>query len=148
MTISCDIREASKAKIVHCTRGWRCMHARLVSWNNKLWARPRIVATWYKHSPLYLWYKVQGAYAKKIMAAGGWVWFPVCPLSEVNFYSSRPSGAGGLSAVRRLEVSVSRRLEIHYIYGQIDRCHGVCPLYGGCPHLGGSVNRGSTVYHM
>ena len=79
------------------------------------------------------------------MAAGGWVWFPVCPLSEVNLYSSRPSGAGGLSAVRRLEVSVSRRLEIHYLYGRIDRCHGVCPLYGGCPHLGGSVNGGSTV---
>ena len=74
------------------------------------------------------------------------MWFPACPLSEVNLYSSQPSGADSLSAVLRLEVSVSRRLEIHYIlYGWIDQCHSVCPLYGGCPHFGGSVNRGSIV---
>ena len=58
------------------------------------------------------------------MAAGGWVWFPVCPLSEVNFYSSRPSGAGGLSAVRISEV---RNTLLYYIWADrsVPRCVSV-----------------------
>ena len=44
-------------------------------------------------------------------------------------------------------MSVSRRLKIHYIYGNSNRCHDVSPLYGGCPLLGESVMRGFTVPH-
>ena len=61
--------------------------------------------------PLYLWYKVQGAYAKKIMAAGGWVWFPVCPLSEVLKFLQQPtigSGRFGCPEVRGVRISEVR----------------------------------------
>ncbi len=57
-------------------------------------------------------------------------------------YSCHHSGVRQcpLSGVERL--SVSRRLEIHYMYAKIN---WIRPFYGGCPHLGGSVKRGSTV---
>ena len=36
---------------------------------------------------------------------------------------------------------------MHYLYGRINRGHGICPLYGGCPLFGESaINRGFTVY--
>ena len=34
---------------------------------------------------------------------------------------------------------------MYYLYGKINRGHGICPLYGGCPHFGESVIRGFTV---
>ena len=34
---------------------------------------------------------------------------------------------------------------MYYLYGKINRGHGICPLYGGCPLLGESVIRGFTV---
>ena len=34
---------------------------------------------------------------------------------------------------------------MYYLYGKINRGHGICPLYGGSPLLGESVNRGFTV---
>ena len=49
-------------------------------------------------------------------------------------------GAGPLSLIRRL--SLSRRLKIHYIYGDSGWCHRLCPLYRVCPLLGESINRG------
>ena len=36
---------------------------------------------------------------------------------------------------------------MYYLYGKINRGHGICPLYGGCPLLGESVIRGFTVYY-
>ena len=35
---------------------------------------------------------------------------------------------------------------MYYLYGKINRGHGICPLYGGCPLLGVSVIRGFTVH--
>ena len=35
---------------------------------------------------------------------------------------------------------------MYYLYGKINRGHGICPLYGGCPLLGESAIRGFTVY--
>ena len=51
-----------------------------------------------------------------------------------------------LSGVERL--SATRRFQMHYIYGKINRGHGICPLYRGCPLLGESVIRGFTVVIM
>ena len=34
---------------------------------------------------------------------------------------------------------------MYYLYGKINRGHGICPLYGGCPLLGESAIRGFTV---
>ena len=34
---------------------------------------------------------------------------------------------------------------MYYLYGKLNRGHGICPLYGGCPLLGESVIRGFTV---
>ena len=34
---------------------------------------------------------------------------------------------------------------MYYLYGKINRGHGICPLYGGCPLLGESVIRGFTI---
>ena len=39
-----------------------------------------------------------------------------------------------------------QRLEMHYIYGKINRGHIVCPLYGGGLYLRESVMGGSTLY--
>ena len=36
---------------------------------------------------------------------------------------------------------------MYYLYGKINRGHGICPLYGGCPLLGESAIRGFTVIH-
>ena len=35
---------------------------------------------------------------------------------------------------------------MYYLYGKLNRGHGIGPLYGGCPLLGESVIRGFTVY--
>ena len=34
---------------------------------------------------------------------------------------------------------------MYYLYGKINRGHGIWPLFGGCPLLGESVIRGFTV---
>ena len=36
---------------------------------------------------------------------------------------------------------------MYYLYGKINRVHGIWPLFGGCPLLGESVIRGFTVMH-
>ena len=48
-----------------------------------------------------------------------------------------------LSRVKRM--SVSWRLETHYIYAKFNQGHVVRPLYGGRLYLGRSVMGGSTV---
>ena len=37
---------------------------------------------------------------------------------------------------------------MYYLYGKINRGHGIWPLFGGCPLLGESVIRGFTVYFI
>ena len=61
---------------------------------------------------------------------------------EIGMSDSR-SGASVLSIVWSREVV--RYSEVPYIYGKINRGHGICPLYGGCPLFGESVIRGFTV---
>ena len=34
---------------------------------------------------------------------------------------------------------------MYYLFGKINRGHGIWPLFGGCPLLGESVIRGFTV---
>ena len=64
-------------------------------------------------------------------------------------YWPRPieSGARSMSVVRSREVSASRRFQMYYLYGKINRGHRICPLYGGCPLFGGSAFRGFTVLY-
>ena len=56
------------------------------------------------------------------------------------------SGAWPVSVVRSREVSLPRRLQMYYLYGKINRGHGIWPLFGGCPLLGESIISGFTVY--
>ena len=55
------------------------------------------------------------------------------------------SGLTPVSVVRSREVSLPRKLQMHYCYRKINRGHGIWPLFGGCPLLGESVIRGFTV---
>ena len=43
-------------------------------------------------------------------------------------------------------MSASRRFEMYYFYGKINRGQASRPLYRGCPLFGGSVIRGFTVF--
>ena len=55
----------------------------------------------------------------------------------------------GIVSGRRLSASrtsASRRFQMYYSYGKINRGHNICPLYGGRPLFGESVIRGFTVY--
>ena len=49
-----------------------------------------------------------------------------------------------MSVVRSREVSGSRRFQMYYLYGKINRGHRICPLYRGCPLFRVSANRGFT----
>ena len=65
----------------------------------------------------------------------------------MHLYWPRPtSGGRSMSVVWSREVSASRRFQMYYLYGKINRGHRICPLYGGCPLFGGSTIRGFTVY--
>ena len=63
---------------------------------------------------------------------------------SISIVLSEP-GARPVSIVRSREVSLFRRLQMYYsnyIYSNINRGHGIWPLFGGCPLLGEFAIRG------
>ena len=72
--------------------------------------------------------------------------FPVCPLSEVNLYSCRPSEVDGLSALLRLEVvRISEVRNTLFIWADQPVPWRVSVIRT-LSTSGVSVNRGSTVF--